>query len=135
MAAEHLVGAAVPVGRISARVLAGIPADATVRDAAEELVLDDVGLLAVEAARRAVGVVSERDVVTVLATGSDPDARQAAEIMSGGLVTVGPATTVADVGRLMVERGVRHVLVREHDEIAGIVSMRDVLAVLLDVDG
>lgn len=135
MPTEVLGDPTVPVGRISARVLATVPAEATVRDVAEELVLDEVGLVAVEAGRFAAGVVSERDVVAVLAAREDPAGHQAADVMSTELLTVPPTASVAEAGRAMVRAGVRHVLVVEDGEVAGIVSMRDVLAVLLDVDG
>ena len=45
------------------------------------------------------------------------------------------ARDLAAVGRLMRDAGVRHVpIVGEHDEVVGVVSMRDVLAVLLPAD-
>ena len=40
------------------------------------------------------------------------------------------ATPLEDACDLMIERGVRHLLVREGDELAGVLNMRDVAGVL-----
>jgi CBS domain-containing protein len=43
---------------------------------------------------------------------------------------VAPETSIAEVARVMVEAGVRHLPVLDGDAIAGIVSARDALGVL-----
>jgi CBS domain-containing protein len=78
------------------------------------------------------GLISERDLVTVFATGGDLDAHQAADVMTTDIVTAGREDSVAAVGRIMRDAGVRHVLIRDGREIVGLVSIRDVLAALLD---
>jgi acetoin utilization protein AcuB len=47
------------------------------------------------------------------------------QIMQSTLVTVTPETTLPEALRLTRQRGVRHLLVVEHDRLAGIVSDRD----------
>ena len=50
--------------------------------------------------------------------------------MSTELVSTPVDATVADVAQLMSEAGVRHVLVRDGDNLADLVSIRDVLTAL-----
>lgn len=77
--------------------------------------------------------MSERDVVTIVATGGEVEIEQAGEITTTDLVTAAPGDTIAAVGVLMREAGVRHIPVRDDDgRWIGLVSMRDVLGVLLD---
>jgi acetoin utilization protein AcuB len=47
------------------------------------------------------------------------------QIMQSTLVTVTPETTLAEARRLTRQRGLRHLLVVEHDRLVGIVSDRD----------
>ena len=78
------------------------------------------------------GVVSERDIVGALAAGGDPDELWSADVMTGHLVTVSPGTSVIESGRRMLEAGVRHLAIVDGDEIVGVVSMRDLFAVLVE---
>jgi CBS domain-containing protein len=116
--------------------LVTVPADATLQEVAEELALDEVGVVVVERDGDPVGVVSERDVVAAIAADGDLDT-QAADMMSMDLVTAPDHTAVVDVARLMIEARVRHVLVRDDKEeggrLAAIVSIRDLVELLLDV--
>ena len=48
------------------------------------------------------------------------------DVMQPRLITVGPDAPLAEAARLLLARGVRHVLVVEDDELLGIVSDRDV---------
>ncbi|MGH4011489.1 MAG: CBS domain-containing protein [Pseudonocardiaceae bacterium] len=53
------------------------------------------------------------------------------EIGTTDLVAAGPQDSIAAVGWLMLDTGVRHIVVRESDTVVGLVSIRDLLAVLL----
>jgi CBS domain-containing protein len=77
------------------------------------------------------GVVTERDIVRVLATGLDPDRATVADIESRTLQWAGTDATVGDVAEEMMEGYVRHVLVGEAGRLQGIVSMRDVVTAYL----
>ena len=52
--------------------------------------------------------------------------------MSSDLLTIGPDATVIDAARVMQEGQVRHLPVLSDGQIAGIVSMRDLFAALVD---
>lgn len=49
------------------------------------------------------------------------------EWMTIGPTTVTPSTTVAGAAQMMTARGVRHLIVTQHDRVVGILSNRDVL--------
>ena len=122
---------ALPIGQLACRVLATVAPEDSLRDVLAELAAQEVGVVLVRSAHGLAGVLSERDAVCALAAGADPDATQAIEITTRDLVTAPAGTPVAEVGRLMVDTGVRHVLVGPQERPDAIVSMRDVLAVLL----
>ena len=103
----------------------------TLRDVAKELTADDIGAVLVKSSGGPVGVVSERDITVAVAMGFDVDVEQVKTAMSVDLVASPATAPIADVGRLMVRSGVRHVIVRDGSQVLGVVSMRDVLGALL----
>ena len=120
---------------LMSRPPATVESDASVRSrsVAQELVAAEIGALLVEVPGAPTGLVSERDVVSVVAAGGNVDVEQAGEIMTTDLIAAAPGDTIAAVGVLMRDAGVRHIPVRDDDgRWIGLVSMRDVLGVLLD---
>jgi CBS domain-containing protein len=119
-------------GKASVRIymadsVASIDPQATMQDVVDELDADEVGLLLVGTAEHVVGVVSERDVVRMLAARRDPAATKAIDVASTNPVWCEATATVHEVAELMMEQYVRHVLVGENGKLVGIVSARDLL--------
>ena len=105
--------------------------------AAAQLMREDhVGSLVVvddeNGSRQVRGLVTDRDIVmSVIATGLDPDPLRLEDIMSERVVTVNEADSLLDLMRSMREHGVRRMpVVGLQDELMGIVSMDDVLKIL-----
>lgn len=113
---------------IGARVLR-VPADATVADVAKAITDHNVGAVIVGDESRPTALVSERDVVRVVAGGRDPGAVAAREIASTGLVWCEADDTVEEAAIRMTDREIRHLLVERDGALAGIVSARDLLGV------
>jgi len=106
---------------------------ASIADAARLMSAHHIGALPVLDDDRLVGIFTERDVLTrIVAAGRNPDTTLVGDVMSTELI-------VADVnesyevclGR-MQQAHVRHVLALQDGRLAGIVSLRDVMAA--DVD-
>ena len=76
------------------------------------------------------GVITERDVLRAIAEGTDLDEGRVGDWMTPDPVAVERATPLDDACELMIERGVRHLLVREGAELVGVLNMRDVVGVL-----
>lgn len=121
-----------PISTIASTVVAEVDSAQTLRTVAEQLVADEVGAVVVRVPGRPSGLVSERDLVAVLASGGDPGSVQAADVMTTELITAAPGDSIAEVGEQMLDAGIRHVVLRDDDEVVGIVSIRDVLRVLID---
>lgn len=114
---------------------ASVGPEDSLRSVAEELVAGDIGAVLVRAPGGPTGLLSERDIVTVLASHGDLDDEQAGGVMTADLVAVGPEDTITTAGRRMDEAGVRHLAVRDGTAVVGLVSQRDVLAVLIEAVG
>jgi CBS domain-containing protein len=120
-----------PVRMIMSAPVATVDAGDTLLEVAGELLADEVGVVLVSSGRAPVGLLSERDLVAVAAAGDDLAVVQAGEAMTADLTWAPPGTSIREVGLLMIEAGVRHVPIGDGRVAAGVVSVRDVLAVLL----
>ncbi len=119
-----------PVARVMSWPVATIDHDASLAQAAEALAADSIGALLVLRDTGLVGILSERDLVAHVAAGSDLSHLTTGEAMAGDLVTVQSDATIAEAARAMVDADVRHLPVMKGNLIAGVVSVRDVVAVL-----
>ncbi|MEJ0044861.1 MAG: CBS domain-containing protein [Rhodospirillales bacterium] len=85
-------------------------------------------VLVKDAASQLLGIVSERDVVRVLAReGAATLEMTAAQLMTTGLHTVTPATTVPQAMAMMSESRVRHLPVLDGGDLVGMISIGDVV--------
>lgn len=89
------------------------------------LVVDDLGHPA--------GVVSERDIVRLIAT-EGPAAldRRTGDVMTHPVVTCAPSDTMSAVMAVMTERHIRHLPVMEGGALVGMVSIGDAVKARLD---
>lgn len=118
-----------PISTVTGDPVARVAADATVADAAMAIADCDVGAVVVGDDERPAALVSERDVVRVVASGKDPAQVPAAAVASTKLVWCDAEATVDDVAARMMDHYIRHVLVERDGALTGIVSARDLLGV------
>jgi CBS domain-containing protein len=121
------IGGHASVRLFTGDMVATVASDATLREVATELVGGEVGLLVVGSVDQVEGVVSERDVVRAVASGKRPEATLVTDVASTRLVWCDSTATVDEVGELMMEQYVRHVLVEDGGQLVGVVSARDLL--------
>jgi CBS domain-containing protein len=119
-----------PVRLIMATPVASVDVGASLVEVATELAADEIGAVIVTGAG-APGVLTERDIVTVLGTGGDPEQAQAGDVATRELIWVSPDDPVTAAAEAMLEAGMRHVVVGDGQHVAGMLSVRDVLAVVL----
>ncbi|MCI0633362.1 MAG: CBS domain-containing protein [Actinobacteria bacterium] len=72
-----------------------------------------------------VGIVTERDLVNVVAEGRDPRTTTVGERMTRDLDTVEPKTDIAEAAEHMARLKIRHLPVMQEGTLAGIISIRD----------
>ena len=105
---------------------ATIAPDASVREAAQLMMQNDVGPLPVVEGGKLVGIVTDRDlVVRVLADGRDPDSTQVKDACSEDLIAVSPEDGLERALQLIAENQIRRVPVVEDERLVGIVAQAD----------
>jgi len=108
--------------------------EATVAEAAEALITDGVGSLAVVEGRRLVGIFTERDVVRAVSEEADPEDEVVEDWMSETPDTFGPDVEVREAAAWLLEMGYRHMPVMQDGELLGIVSIRDILWAIISAE-
>ena len=105
--------------------------DTDVREAARQMLADDIGSLAVIRDGDLVGIVTERDLVREFAH-EHARTRKVGEAMTPNPDSLAPDIEVADAADWMMGAGYRHLPVIDSGELVGMVSIKDVLWALTD---
>ena len=114
--------------------VATVGPDASVADLLGELATHNVGALPVIDGGNLVGIVSERDVVRRLhAGGARLLQATVADIMTTEVTTCSPNDDVSDLAAVMTSRRFRHLPVVVDGELAGIVSIGDLVKARIDL--
>ncbi|MHB1399444.1 MAG: CBS domain-containing protein [Trichloromonadaceae bacterium] len=105
-----------------------IEADASVFSALELMAREDVGALLVMNGGRLIGILSERDYARkVILKGLSSPQTKARDIMTQTICYARPDQSVEDCMAVMTEKRCRHLPVMENDQLAGVVSIGDLV--------
>lgn len=121
-----------PIAPKVARNVAVIGQERTVLDAAQLMVERYIGSVVVDGGGHVNGMFTERDLMRVVAQGHDPARTPLRAVMRTQLVRVAPGDSIEHCLELMRKHRCRHLLVYEGEEFIGIVSLRDLAALMLE---
>ncbi|MFC2138115.1 CBS domain-containing protein [Bacteroidota bacterium] len=106
--------------------------DTTVFNALQIMADKDVGALMVLDNDKLVGMFSERDYARkIILHGKSSKDSSVADYMTKLMVTVNPDSTINDCMALITEKRVRHLPVLDKNEIAGIVTIGDIVNAII----
>ncbi len=107
--------------------------DSTVYEALQQMAEKNVGALLVLESRRLAGIFSERDYARkVILKAKSPTDTLIREVMTDQLITVTPDQSIEACMELMTEKHIRHLPVLEGSEIAGVISIGDVVKSIIE---
>lgn len=106
--------------------------DETLGDVANKLVKHNCGALVVLEAKRMVGIISERDVLKACTELQHPLDALVGERMTRELVTGSPDDEVERVMGLLTHHRIRHLPVLDDGELAGVISIGDIVKAQYD---
>lgn len=107
-----------------------IKADARITEVADMMMRRNIGALLIEDRESLIGIISERDIVAILAkTECEFENLRVSDIMvkSENLIVAEPDDKEDYVMAVMIQKGIRHMPIVENGELIGIVSIRDVV--------
>ena len=114
------------------RKVAVMAEDKSVLDAAKVMVERYIGSVVVDGTSTVKGIFTERDLMRVVAQQQNIAHVKLKDVMRTALVRVGPDASVEECLELMRTHRCRHLLVYEGDSFVGIVSLRDLAALMLE---
>jgi CBS domain-containing protein len=105
-----------------------IAVDASLQEAIAILAEKNIGAVIVRDGEAIAGILSERDIVRVLA-GAPTGFRETPvrDVMTTDVHTCGPGATIDDLLDVMTERRIRHIPVVEAGRLCGVLSIGDVV--------
>jgi len=100
----------------------------TLREAAEAMCRRNVGAAVVlDPDAPGPGVITERDILQAVGLGEDPDRELVSEHLTTNLTFASPDWSLEQAAAAMVRGRFRHLVVVDGGELAGILSMRDIV--------
>jgi CBS domain-containing protein len=112
---------------MSGQVLTVGPAH-TLRQAARMMSARRIGAaVVIDPEHAGIGILTERDILDSVAAGEDPDAELAAQHRTEDLTYASPEWSLEKAAAAMVKGGFRHLVVLEDHDVAGLLSMRDIV--------
>jgi len=115
------------------RKVASIDEDRSALEAAIVMTKEFIGAIVVRNSSGIAGIFTERDLMmSVVGKKKDPEKVKIREVMSHNSATVSPNDSVSDCLDLMKNQRCRHLLVFADKEFVGIVSLRDLVALMIE---
>ncbi|MAI10477.1 MAG: CBS domain-containing protein [Rhodospirillaceae bacterium TMED167] len=119
---------------VTKQALKTLTPDATARLAARVMGSNRISAIIVIENECLVGIVTERDLTAKVLAGSlDPDATVLSDVMTANPDTLSPDDSPFNALELMSLRGYRHLPVVDGTSVIGMVSIRDLYAVVKDM--
>jgi CBS domain-containing protein len=104
-----------------------IDVNATVKKAVEIMNREEIGCLIVTKKEKAVGIVTERDMLNrVLARSRDIENTRVVEIMSSPLIVADPKMSLEEAARLMFKMKVKKLAITSNGSLVGLLTLTDI---------
>ena len=105
----------------------------TLREAAAQMTARKVGAAVVmDPEAPGLGIITERDLMISVGNGENPYSEMVSDHLTANLVYATPEWSLEQAAVAMVRGGFRHLVVVDAGEIAGILSVRDIVRIWTD---
>jgi CBS domain-containing protein len=110
------------------QVVLTVGPDHTLREASRQMAKRGVGAaVVIDPEQPGPGIFTERDLLIAIGQGQDPDVERVCDHLSENLTFAAPDWSLERAAEEMVRGGFRHLVVLDRGEIAGVLSMRDIV--------
>ena len=102
----------------------------SIKHCAEEMERHHVSTIIVEKNKKALGVISEQDIVRkILAKGLDPYRMKLEEVMEKEIITIKPGADIFEALMKMRDLNIRHLPVIDEGKFMGLLTLKDILKI------
>jgi CBS domain-containing protein len=100
----------------------------TLRAAARQMSERGVGAaIVIDPDSHGPGIITERDILRAVGEGRDPDGERVADHLTRDAVIAAPDWSLEEAACAMVRGGFRHLIVCDGGDVAGVISVRDIV--------
>ncbi|MFQ5485705.1 MAG: cyclic nucleotide-binding/CBS domain-containing protein, partial [Desulfobacterales bacterium] len=126
-------GTAENIGTYMKSPVITIQSNSTLRDFLKQLNENKISSLIVNENNEHVGIVTKRDFIRkAINQRMDPDTTEVSKIMNAPLLTLERSTPIEDAKNFMIKNKIRHVPVKEENQIVGMLSIKDTIRKSVD---
>jgi CBS domain-containing protein len=104
--------------------------DDNLAEAARKMWEQQTGSLVVMDGEELSGIITERDILKAVATGTELEKTRVEDVMVRDLVTIHPGASLREAASVMTDKWIRHLPVIDQGRLVGIISQRDLAGVL-----
>jgi len=120
--------------RKKATTIFSVTPDATVLEALKIMEQQNIGAVMVLRSGKVEGILSERDIVRkVELVGKTARDTMVGEIMTSKVIYIEAGQQLEECMALMIDKNIRHLPVFDRNELVGLISVRDVMKEMVDV--
>ena len=101
--------------------------DINISDVAKIMTNNRIGSVVILDEGAPVGIITDSDIVSVVALGSDPKTMKIKDVKTTKFITADPRDDMLAITRKMVKSGVKRLPVIENEKLIGIVSDKEIL--------
>ncbi len=123
----------VPAKEVMTREVCTASPEETLHVAAKKMIEFGVGSIVVVVGGEPKGIVTEKDILKIIAENKLPSEVRLEEIMSSPVITIQPKTSVREAAKIMLKKGIRRLPVIDGGKLVGIVTDTDILSISMDI--
>jgi CBS domain-containing protein len=112
---------------IMAKNVKTVRTDDSAHDAVVKMNKFDVGSVIVTNNNRAVGIITSKNILRIVESRLDASTVSAKDIMSSPLITIEPDASIEDAAKLMAQKRIKKIAVKDNNKIIGIISTSDIV--------
>jgi CBS domain-containing protein len=122
------------VSRIMTKTVVKTTKSSNVRDATRLMYEKNIGSLVVYDEDAIQGILTERDILRFVNSGGNLDATLAVDLMTKGVITISPTTSIIEAADILIKNNFRRLPVVEDKTLVGIVTTTDLTYELISLD-
>lgn len=119
----------VKVGDVMSKGIVTIRPDETVRKVCEIMAKHDLSGLTVMEGGKVVGMVTQGDLVQMIANSQNPSSVQVKEIMGTKKVSISPDVDISEAAKVMVKNKVKRLPVLREGKLIGVITQTDIIRI------